>query len=132
MNDFGMILTVEILLRNLYDPLRGVMLVKKKDFGILNEYVEKLGNQISLGISVNRALNNFANETGSKVIKRAIELISEAERAGGEIEYILESVSKSIAEVEKLKKERKLKLFNFIVIFGKKKKIIIFLFLEYF
>ena len=78
----------------------------RKNYGDLTPYVVKLANQISLGIPVNKALQTFSHEVDNPVVSRAIALISEAERAGGEIDYILDSVSRSIAEVEKLKKER--------------------------
>ena len=89
--------------------------MKKKNYGLLSPYIEKLANQIELGISVNRALHNFARDVDNPVISRAVALITEAERAGGEIDYILESVAKSISEVEKLKKERKAAIYSLVV-----------------
>ena len=94
---------------------KSIINMSKKNYGVLNPYIEKLANQISLGIPVNLALENFAREVNNPVITRSIELISEAERAGGEIEYILESVSKSISEVEKLRKERKAAISSLVV-----------------
>ena len=78
--------------------------MKGKNYGALSPFVRKLANQISLGIPVDRALQTFADSTGSSVISRAVALIKEAEKAGGEIDYILESTAKSISEIEKLKK----------------------------
>jgi flagellar protein FlaJ len=77
--------------------------------------VQKLANQIELGIPVNSALRNFAFDVDNVVISRAVALIIEAERAGGEINYILDSVAKSIDEVEKLKKERKAAIYSLVV-----------------
>jgi flagellar protein FlaJ len=94
---------------------KSIINMSKKDYGALNPYVQKLANQISLGIPVNKALQTFAIEVDNDVIKRAVALIREAEKSGGEIDYILESVAKSISEVEKLKKERKAAIFNLVV-----------------
>lgn len=94
---------------------KSIINMSKKNYGALTPYIEKLANQISLGIPVNRALENFAKDVNSPVINRSVELISEAERAGGEIEYILDSVSRSIAEAEKLKKERKAAISSLVV-----------------
>ncbi len=94
---------------------KSIVNLKKKDYGPLSPYVEKLANQIALGIPINKALENFAYEVDSPVIGRAVTLISEAERAGGEINYILESSAKSIAEVEKLKKERRAAISSLVV-----------------
>ncbi len=94
---------------------KSVVNMKKKNYGVLNDHVVKLANQIELGIPVGRALDTFARDVNSGVVKRAIGLIREAERAGGEIDYILDSTAKSISEVEKLKKERKSAIYNLVV-----------------
>lgn len=94
---------------------RSIINMSKKDYGSLSPYVTKLSNQISLGIPVNKALESFARDVDNSVIKRAVALIIEAEVAGGEIDYILESVAKSIAEVEKLKNERRAAIYNLVV-----------------
>ncbi|MCU0641982.1 MAG: type II secretion system F family protein [archaeon] len=94
---------------------KSIINMAKKNYGALTPHVQKLANQISLGIPVGRALETFAEDVDNKVIRRAVALIREAEKAGGEIDYILESVANSISEVEKLKKERKSAIFNLIV-----------------
>jgi archaeal flagellar protein FlaJ len=86
---------------------KSIMNLKARNYGSLSPYVEKLANQISLGIPVNKSLETFAIEVNNPVISRAITLIREAEKAGGEIESILESSARSIAEIEKLRQERK-------------------------
>ena len=42
-------------------------------------------------------------------------MIREAERAGGEVENILDSVAKSVNEIEKLKKERASSIYTLVV-----------------
>jgi flagellar protein FlaJ len=68
-----------------------------------------------MGISVKSAFQNFAKDVESKVIKRAVTLISEAEKAGGDIGNILESVAKSVSEIEVLKKERRSAIYGMVV-----------------
>lgn len=94
---------------------KSIINMRKKNYGELTPHVQKLANQISIGIPVGKALDTFALDVGSKVVSRAIALIREAERAGGEIDYILESVAKSISEVDKLKKERKSAIYGLVV-----------------
>ena len=89
--------------------------MRNKNYGSLNPYIRKLANQIELGIPVERALHTFAQDIGSPIIKRAVALITEAEKAGGEIDYILESVAKSISEIDKLRKERKAVVYSLVV-----------------
>jgi len=89
--------------------------MSKKNYGALTPYIQKLANQIAIGIPVNKALQTFSEDVDNNVIKRAVALIREAEKAGGEIDYILASVANSMAEVEKLKKERQAAIFNLVV-----------------
>ena len=86
---------------------RSILNTKNKNYGSLTIHVNKLANQISLGIPVKEALEIFAKDINNKTITRAIALISEAEQAGGEIENILESVARSVNQADKLKKEEK-------------------------
>jgi flagellar protein FlaJ len=89
--------------------------LRSKDYGSLNKYVEKLANQISVGIPVKEALENFSTDIGSPIITRAISLIREAERSGGRIESILDSVTFSLGQIEKLKKERSAAIYSLTV-----------------
>src|SRR3989338_55121 len=83
---------------------KSIVNMKGKNYGSLSPNIQKLSNQISVGIPVNQALQTFAHDVDNQVITRAVTLISESEKSGGEIDYILESSAKSNAEVEKLKK----------------------------
>lgn len=94
---------------------KAIVNLKKKNYGVLDDHVKKLANQIEIGIPIERALQTFAKDTNSALIRRATALINEAERSGGEIDYILESTAKSISEVEKLKKERRSTVYNLVV-----------------
>ena len=94
---------------------KSIINISKKDYKSLNPHVKKIANQITLGIPVNIAMQTFADDINNNVIKRAVALIREAEKAGGEIDYILGSVANSISEVEKLKKERRAAIYNLIV-----------------
>jgi flagellar protein FlaJ len=94
---------------------KSIMNLRNKDYSSLNPYVNKLANQVSLGIPVRDALKIFADDIKSQVISRAVSLIKEAERSGGKIETILDSVTYSISQVEKLKKERRAAIYNLTV-----------------
>ena len=93
---------------------KSIINLKNRDYKTLNPHIQKLANQLMLGIILTQALRTFAKDIDSKTITRAVGLISEAERAGGKIESILESVSKSINQIENLKKERKAAVSNLI------------------
>ncbi|MAH49661.1 hypothetical protein CMI37_27810 [Candidatus Pacearchaeota archaeon] len=94
---------------------KGIMNLKNRNYGELSVHVKKLANQLSVGITLNAALLTFAKDTKSRVVYRAVGLISEAERAGGRIDTILNSVARSVNQIEDLKKERKSAVSNLIV-----------------
>lgn len=94
---------------------KSILNIKTKDYGSLNPYINKLANQITLGIPIKIALETFARDVNSKTIKRAVTIISESEKAGGEIESILEAVASSVSQVEKLRKERRSAMYGLVV-----------------
>ena len=84
-------------------------------FGSLTPYIKKLANRTEWGIPAKEALIMFADDTDNDVIKRSIEVVVVAERSGGSIEDVLESVTDSVLQVKKLKDERKESVFNQIL-----------------
>ena len=94
---------------------KSIINLRDKYYGSLSPHIQKLANQISLGIPVKKSLETFAQDVDSRIIERAINLISEAEKAGGEVEGILESVASSVNEIEKLKKERQSAIYSLVV-----------------
>lgn len=86
---------------------KSILNMKKKPFGVLSKHVEKLANQISIGIPLKTALQTFAEDINNETVSRTITLIGQAEKAGGNIGEILEAVAKAVSMADKLKKERK-------------------------
>lgn len=94
---------------------KSIVNMKKKPFGVLSKHVEKLANQISLGIPLRTALQTFSDDINNATVSRTITLIGQAERAGGNIGEILESVAKAVSMADKLKKERKATISTLVV-----------------
>jgi archaeal flagellar protein FlaJ len=80
---------------------------KDKPYGALSQNIKKLANQISIGIPLKYALQTFSDDVHNRTISRALTLIGQAERAGGDIGKILESVASAVSMSDKLGKERK-------------------------
>lgn len=94
---------------------KSILNIKNKDYGKLNPYITKLANQIFLGIPLKVAFETFARDIDNTTISRAVAIISESEKAGGDIGDILESVVKSVSQIEKLKKERRAAMYSLII-----------------
>ena len=86
---------------------KSILNVKNRAYGELSPHIKKLSNQIAMGIPLNAALRIFSKDINNRSISRAITLIGQAERAGGEIGEILEAVAGAVSVSDKLKKERK-------------------------
>jgi len=94
---------------------KSILNIRTKDYGALNPHINKLANQISIGIPLQTALSTFARDVNSPTINQAITIISESEKAGGEIEEILEAVATSVSQIEKLRKERRAAMYTLVV-----------------
>jgi archaeal flagellar protein FlaJ len=94
---------------------KSILNVKNKSYGVLTPHVKKLANQISMGIPLRNALEIFSKDMDNPVVSRALTLISQAERAGGDIGEILESVAGAVSMSDKLKKERKAAISTLVV-----------------
>lgn len=93
---------------------KSVVNLRNRNYGSLTPYIVKLANQLSIGITLTNAFGTFAEDINSRVISRAVSLVSEAERAGGNIETILESVANSVNQIEQLRKERMAAISNLV------------------
>lgn len=87
---------------------QAVKAVTENDYGHLNYYVKKLNAQLDWGIPFDKALLNFSRSTRSKLIGRITSTIIESHRFGGNLTDILESISSTSIEIERLREERKL------------------------
>jgi len=94
---------------------KSIINLKDKAYGVLGPNIKKLANQISLGIPLNLALQVFSKDVDNKTVSRTIILIGQAERAGGDIGEILESVAEAVSISDKLKKERKAAISTLVV-----------------
>lgn len=94
---------------------KSIINMAEKNYGYLTPHIKKLANQISIGIPLNKALRFFADDVNNNSISRALTLIGQAERAGGDIGEILESVAGAVNMADKLKKERKASISTLVV-----------------
>lgn len=94
---------------------KSIINIRDKAYGSLGQHIEKLANQIQLGIPLHTALEVFSKDVRNKTISRSLTLIGEAERAGGNIGQILEEVTSAVRTSDKLRKERKSSISTLVV-----------------
>ncbi len=89
------------------DLIASIKSTQNNEYLVLNQEITKLVNQLSWGISFDKAFLRFAENVGSKNLKRDFLLIVEARRVGGHVEKLLRELSEKINSENLRIKERK-------------------------
>ena len=92
------------------DLISSIKTTTRNEYSSLNEDIIKLVNQLSWGISFEEAFLKFADNIGSKDLRRDFILVIEARKVGGHVEKILRELSLKISLDNLRKKERKTNL----------------------
>jgi len=86
------------------------------EYGALNDDVKKMSNQISWGVAFGDVLQLFAARVNTPLVKRAVSLISEANKAGGKISDILVTAASDSREIKFLEAERSRTISSYIAV----------------
>ena len=93
-----------------------VQTLATSEYGALNGEVRKMSSQLSWGVKFGDVINIFAERVGTPLVKRAISLISEADRAGGKISDILITAANDSREIKFLEAERQRAIGSYIAV----------------
>ena len=91
-----------------------VQTLARSEYGALNKEVKQMSVQLSWGVAFSDVIEMFAERVGTPLVKRAISLISEANRAGGKISDILVTAANDSREIKFLEGERKRSIASYI------------------
>lgn len=113
-----------MFLRDLIESIRSgtpfhkaILASSKIDYGTLSVEVRKMAHQISWGVTLDKALDRFAERVkASKRLYAATKIIRESFLSGGEVVSTLESVAESAATLEEAEKEKKSLLNQYVVL----------------
>ncbi len=92
---------------------QAVRATKKNDYGALTPFVKRMAVQIDWGIPFDDVLEGL--DIKSKIVRRTISVIIETHRGGGRISDTLDAVGRSVAEINKLRKERTSSLYSQVI-----------------
>ncbi len=85
------------------------------DYGSLSREVKKMSDQISWGISFEEVFLRFANSVGSRFIQRSVSIVIEAQRSGGAISDVLQSVAEDAAMIKETEAQRRSTLSQYVM-----------------
>ena len=79
----------------------------ERNMGALTPELKNLRANISWGMPMDEALENFANRCNTRMSRRVVVLLEMAIKVGGDIANNLEMIQKHVTELQNLEKERK-------------------------
>ena len=87
--------------------IRAIEHSAERNMGALTPQLKNLKANISWGMPIGDALENFAQRTDTRMARRVIVLLKMAIRIGGDITDNLEMIQKHVTELQNIEKERK-------------------------
>lgn len=88
----------------------------KGDHGRLTPELQKMSSQLSWGISVNEAINNFANRVNTDIVKRMAITINKALEIGGNTASVFEAAAKEIDQAKRVEEQRRVEMSMYSVV----------------
>src|SRR5437899_1584355 len=93
---------------------RAIEISAERDYGPLTHEIKRLMAKVSFRVPLEKALQYFADRTGTMLARRSSMLIAEANKSGGDIQESMESVAKHVQEIQYLENKRRATLRPFI------------------
>ncbi len=87
--------------------IRAIEQTADRNMGALTPELKNLRANITWGIPIEDAFENFAERTGTRMARRVVVLLEMAIKIGGDITSNLEMIQKYVTELQNLEKERK-------------------------
>lgn len=87
--------------------IQAIQMTPERNMGGLTPLLKNLKANISWGMPITEAFDNFAKKAGTRMSKRVVVLLEIAYKNGGNISDNLETIQKHVTELRNLEKERK-------------------------
>ncbi len=87
--------------------IRAIEQTADRNMGALTPELRNLRANISWGMPIDEAFENFASRASTRMTRRVVVLLGMAVKIGGDITHNLEMIQKHVTELQNLEKERK-------------------------
>jgi flagellar protein FlaJ len=87
--------------------IQAIQMVPERNMGNLGPLLKNLKANISWGMPISEAFENFTKKAGTRMAKRVVVLLEIAFKNGGNVAENLETIQKYVTELRNLEKERK-------------------------
>jgi flagellar protein FlaJ len=87
--------------------IQAIHAAAKSDYGLLNDEIKKMSNQLSWNVPLDSVLKNFVTRVSdSNVIVRSILILDQADKSGGNIAETLEALASNIESIRDAQEEK--------------------------
>jgi flagellar protein FlaJ len=83
-----------------------VTIAARGEYGALTPEIQKMADQLSWNVPFDEALQRFADRVNTPLVQRAVSLIIEASRSGGNVTDVLLAAARDAREIKNLEMER--------------------------
>ena len=90
--------------------IKAIEQTANRNLGALTPELKNLRANISWGMPIEEAFENFADRTGTRISRRVTVLLEMATRIGGDVSENLEMIQKHVSEMQNIEKNRKSQL----------------------
>lgn len=94
---------------------QAVQSVGDNGYGAMGPEIEKMEARLDWGVPFSEVMVQFAESSGSSMIRRSVDTIIQAYESGGNIEDVLDSVVDNIRSIQELQQERESQLYGELV-----------------
>lgn len=84
-----------------------VVMSAQGDYGELTPEIRKMADQLSWNMPFSEALEQFRERVSTPLVDRAVSVINEANRTGGNVTAVLEAVAQDAREIKELQSDRR-------------------------
>ncbi|MBI2579477.1 MAG: type II secretion system F family protein [Candidatus Aenigmarchaeota archaeon] len=91
--------------------IEAIKTASKSEYGALTKELRKMSDQLSWNVPLEKVLKKFSHKMGkSDIIRRSIIIIMQANKSGGNIEDVMESLASNIESIKDVQQEKSLML----------------------
>jgi len=94
-----------------------VTIAAQGEYGALSPEIQKMADQLSWNVPFEEALQRFGDRVRTPLIQRAVSLVREASRSGGNVTDVLMAAATDAREIKNLESERRttMSLYSIVV-----------------
>lgn len=84
-----------------------IAVAARGDYGALTPEIRKMADQLALNVALDEVLQRFADRVRTPLVRRAVALVLEATRSGGNTVQVIQAAARDVREIKTLEGDRR-------------------------